>query len=77
MIVSEIILPMQIMTNQLGLSRDPLMTVLDAYLEIWLSNMKGILNKGEPQEAMQVSEGQCIGKSPNGFLILERSNYPS
>ena len=30
-IVSEIILPMQIMTDQLGLSSDPLMIVLDAY----------------------------------------------
>ena len=32
MTVSEIILPMQIMIDQLELSRDPPMTMLDAYL---------------------------------------------
>ena len=43
--VSEIIPPMQIMNDHLGLSRDPPMIVLDAYLGMCLSNVKGILRK--------------------------------
>ena len=45
MTVSEIILPMQIMNDHYELSRDPPMTVLNAYLEMFLSNVKGILMK--------------------------------
>ena len=44
-IVSEIIPPLQIINDHLGLSRDPLMTMLDAYLGMCLSNVKGILRK--------------------------------
>ena len=43
--ISEIILPMQIMNDHLGLSRDSLMTMLDAYLGMCLSNVEGILMK--------------------------------
>ena len=43
--INEIILPMQIMNDHLGLSRDPPMIVLDAYLGMCLSNVKGILMK--------------------------------
>ena len=45
MTISEIILPMQIMNDHLGVSRDPPMTVLNAYLGMCLSNVKEILMK--------------------------------
>ena len=43
--VSEIFHKMQIMDDHLELSRDPLMIVVDAYLEMCLSTVKGILMK--------------------------------
>ena len=43
--VSEIIPPLRIINDHLGLSRDTPMTVLDAYLGMCLSNVKGILRK--------------------------------
>ena len=45
MTISEIIPPLRIINDHLGLSRDPSMIVLDAYLGMCLSNVKGILRK--------------------------------
>ena len=43
--ISEIIPPLRIINDHLGLSRNPLMTMLDAYLGMCWSNVKGIMRK--------------------------------
>ena len=42
-----------------------------------VEHCEGDPDEGEPEEAVLVSEGQCIKRSPDGVLILERSNYLS
>ena len=41
--VNEIILPLQILDDHLGLSRDPPMTMLEAYIKMCFSNVQRIL----------------------------------
>ena len=42
-IVSEIIPPLRVLNDHLGSSRDPLMTMLEAYIGMCYSNVQGIL----------------------------------
>ena len=42
-----------------------------------VEHCEGDLDEGKSEEAVLVSEGKYIERSPNGFLILEHSNYPS
>ena len=42
-IVSEIIPPVRVLNDHLGSSKDPPMTILEAYIGMWYSNVKGIL----------------------------------
>ena len=43
MIVSEIIPLVQVLNDHLGSSRDPLMTILEAYIGMCYSNVQGVL----------------------------------
>ena len=75
-IVSEIVPPVRVRNDHLGTSRDPPMTMLNAYIGTGTTAMLGSFVRRCPEQAMElVREGECIRRSHDAVEIVDLMQF--